>query len=539
MSRPVCAAAVVLLIAATSPALAADTTRPSADFFDPAKVWQLHLTLTADEYAAMQPAAGFPGFGFPGGPMNPQPKPPAKPGEKPRETHRNTFGVEFPWARGSLAADGTTLANVGIRYKGNGTYIETARTIKRSFKIDLDRHDEKQRLHGLKSLNLHCGVADPSKGRETLSYALYRAAGVPAPRTTLAEVTLTVTGKYDRDYLGLYTVVEQVDKSFLKTWYKTADGLLMKPERLRGLDHLGDDWERYKGTYQPKRDATPDEARRVIAFTKLVNQADDATFQKDIGSYLDVDAFLKFLAVTAFAANMDSFFALGHNYYLYLHPATHKFHFIPWDLDRALANFPVFGTADQLMNLSLTHPYAGQHRLVDRLLAMKEVDEQYRRTLKELAGTAFAKERFLRDLAAFEKVAGEALARDAKASAARRDPPSMFNRPPDLRTFIDRRTESVAAQLAGTSKGHVPTAGFGPQGGPGGGGFGPRPPRPGELVPAPLQQMLRLTDEQKKQLAELQKETDEKLHKLLTDEQREMLRRVREGNPPGGPGPRR
>lgn len=525
MSRRVWVAVVVL--AAASAVRADDEPKSIApDFFDQSKVWQLHLSLTAEEYAALQPAGGFPAFGAPPAPA------PKRDVEKARETHRNTFGVELPWVRATLAADGKTYPDVGLRYKGNGTLMETARTIKRSFKIDLDRHDPGQRFRGLKALNLHCGVADPSKGRETLAYALYRAAGVPAPRTTLAELTLTVPGKYDREHLGLYTVVEQVDKPFLKTWYGTADGLLLKPERVPGLADLGDDWERYKSTYQPKRDATKDEARRVIAFTRLVNRADDAAFRQEIGSYLDVDAFLRFLAVTAFAANMDSFFALGHNYYLYLHPGTKRFHFIPWDLDRSLANFPAFGTYDQLMDLSLTHPYAGQCRLAERLLAMPGAEEKYRRLLKDLAATAFAKQRLLRELAAFEKTAGDAIARDAKAAAARRDPPSMFGRPPELRTFIDRRTESVAAQLAGTSKGHVPTAGFGPPGGPPG-GFGMRPPRLGELLPQPVQQMLRLTDEQKKRLAELQRATDGRVDELLTEEQRATLKRIREGGPPG------
>jgi spore coat protein H len=523
MSRRVWVAAVVL---AAAPAVrGGDKPKPAAhDFFDPSKVWQLHLSLTADEYAALQPAGGFPAFGAPPAPA------PKRDAAKGRETHRNTFGVELPWVRAALTADGKTYPDVGLRYKGNGTLMETARTIKRSFKVDLDRHDPEQRFHGLKALNLHCGVADPSKGRETLAYALYRAAGVPAPRTTLAELTLTVPGKYDKELLGLYTVVEPVDKAFLNVWYGTADGLLLKPERMPGLMHLGDDWERYKATYQPKRDATADEARRVIAFTKLVNQADDAAFRQEIGSYLDVDTFLRFLAVTAFAANMDSFFALGHNYYLYLHPGTKRFHFIPWDLDRALANFPAFGTYDQLMDLSLTRPYAGRCRLAERLLAMPGGEEKYRTTLKDLSATAFAKERLLRDLAAFEAAAGDAVARDVKAVAARRDPPSMFGRPPELRAFVDKRTESVAAQLAGTSKGHVPTAGFGP---PGGGGFGMRPPRPGELMPASLQQMLRLTDEQKLRFAELQKETDARVDELLTEEQRAALKRIREGAPPG------
>ena len=115
-------------------------------------------------------------------------------------------------------------------------------------------------------------------------------------------------GKYDKEHVGVYMVVESVDKNFLKLHYKNNTGLLMKPERLRGLDHLGDDWARYKDTYQPKRDATKDESKRVIDFTKLVNTAPDAQFNKEIASYLDVDAFLTFMAATAIVSNLDSFF---------------------------------------------------------------------------------------------------------------------------------------------------------------------------------------------------------------------------------------
>src|SRR5947207_32007 len=80
--------------------------------FGTAKVISLHLQFDARELAKMQPAQG--GFGPPGfGPA----KEPA-PG-----THRNTFGVEFPWARGELTHDGKKLADVGLRYKGNFTFM--------------------------------------------------------------------------------------------------------------------------------------------------------------------------------------------------------------------------------------------------------------------------------------------------------------------------------------------------------------------------------------------------------------------------------
>jgi spore coat protein H len=444
----------------------------AADVFGDTKLWPVHVTIPAAEYDAMQPAGagGFGGFGGFGGPPNP----PKKPADG-REVHRNAFGVDLPWAFGSVEVGGQTFEKVGLRYKGNGTIMDAARTIKKSIKVDLDRHDASFRFRGLKTINLHSGVADPSKARETLGYAAYRAAGVPAPRTALAEVTLTVPGKFDREYLGLYTIVEQIDGTFLRRHYGSDRGLLMKPERVGGLNHLGPDWERYKTTYQPKRDATPDEQKRVIAFTRLVNQAADAEFEKEIGSYLDVNAFLRFMAVTALEANLDSFFTLGHNYCLYLHPETSKFHFIPWDLDRTFGNFGVFGSPEQLADLSITRP-AGQNRLVDRLMAVKEVADKYRQVVKEITSTTFTKDRLQTELAAVEEATREIRARETKAAAARREggpggfgPPGAFGRVPEMKSFIEQRTESVAAQLAGKSTGHVPQGfGFGPPGG----GFG-------------------------------------------------------------------
>lgn len=364
---------------------AADEPKPSAgaDVFGHDKVWQFHLTLTAKEYAGMQPAQA--GMGFPFGPQPPKPQP--KPGE--RETHRGVFGTDFPWAEASFTAEGKTLEKVGLRYKGNSTYLATTRNLKRSMKVDLDRIDEKGRFHGLKTLNLYSGVMDASKTREALAYSIYRTAGVPAPHTAFAEVTLTVPDKFDKEYVGVFVLVENIDKNFLRRVYKTDKGLLMKPERVRSLDYLGDNWEKYKTTYQPKREATKDEIARVIAFTKLVNLGSDADFEKEIASYLDIDTFLRFLATTAIISNLDNFFTNGHNYCLYLHPETNQFHFIPWDVDLSLGNMPMFATPEQQIDLSLTKPYGGQSKLADRILASKKHAARYAEIVKDVATTAF------------------------------------------------------------------------------------------------------------------------------------------------------
>jgi hypothetical protein len=89
---------------------------------------------------------------------------------------------------------------------------------------------------------------------------------------------------------------------------------------------------------------------------------------------------------------------------------------------------------------------------------------------------------------------------------------------------------ALASQQSQTGRGGPP--GFGPPGG----GFRMGPPRPGEILPPMLQQRLRLSDAQKAQLKELQKEVDDKLNKILTSEQQAQLKEMRQRGP-GGFGP--
>ena len=70
-------------------------------------------------------------------------------------------------------------------------------------------------------------------------------------------------------------------------------------------------------------------------------------------------------------------------------------------------------------------------------------------------------------------------------------------------------------------------------------GFGEFP-QPGQLMSSATQKRLQLTDEQQKQLADLQKEADDKLDALLKDDQKKQVKEMKErmkgftGGPPGG-----
>jgi spore coat protein CotH len=470
-------------------------------FFGLTKIHQFHLDLSAKEWEKMQPkgGGGFPFGGRPGGPGARPGAPGAapagqpKPGEQPADVHRGgSFGIEFPWAHANFTAEGETHKDVGLRYKGGGSYVMTANRLKRNLKVELDRYDENGRFHGMKSVNLNAGAMDPTRMREALAFEVFRASGVPAPRTAFAEVTLTVPGKYDKELVGLYTVIEQVDRTFLKDRFKNGKGLLLKPEVGRSMraglfGYLGEDWERYKGAVGAKHEATKKEAQRYIEFARLLQQASDEKFQKEVGSYLDVEEFLRFFACTALLSNLDNIF-FGHNAYIYLNPETNKFVFIPWDMDLSFGGFFMFGSPDQQADLSFTHPYTGQNKLVDRLFASKEVSERYQKIVKELLATSFNKEKLLKEAEAIEKATKTFLDREKKAVDARKEPQGgfAFGPPPggpgagptSLKTFVEKRTELVMAQLEGKSKGFVPAMGFGgrpggrPGGGPGGFGMG-------------------------------------------------------------------
>jgi len=105
-------------------------------------------------------------------------------------------------------------------------------------------------------------------------------------------------------------------------------------------------------------------------------------------------------------------------------------------------------------------------------------------------------------------------------------------------TVTKEELTSLAAKEESNSRGR--SFGFGPPGGPPGGGpggFMMMPPRPGEILPPMVQQRLRLSAEQKAELASIQKEVDERLAKILNDEQKKQIHEMRQRGP-GGFGPR-
>ena len=234
--------------------------------------------------------------------------------------------------------------------------------------------------------------------REALAYELFRRAGLPAPRTAFAQVYLTIPGRLEDQHLGLYTMVEVVEGDFLKRNFGTKKGLLVKPEMMRGLEYLGEDWESYTGRYDPKGTVDPADARRFIEFVRFIQEADQAQFAAHIKDYLDPEAFVRFVALNGILANVDSFIGNGHNYFLYQSPTSHKSTFIPWDVNEAFGMHPVSGPSRDQMQFNIVRPNADPNNLIERFLGDRTLNRMYRTQCASLLTNVFVPSKLAADI---------------------------------------------------------------------------------------------------------------------------------------------
>ena len=303
------------------------------------------------------------------------------------------FGIRHEYGKGAISIDGKTFLDVGVRYKGNGTFWAGHSRGKYSFKVDFSEFGSKERFHGLKKINFNNAITDPSMLIETLSYQIFREAGVPASRTGWASIDVVVGEKQTKE-MGLYVAVEQVDKHFLRRHFGSSKGLLIKPSAFVAFPMLGDDWSDYELAYVPKTESTEAQQERMIEFAKLIHLANDVEFEKRIDSFLDMDSFFSFLGVNVLLSNLDSFLVGSQNYYVYLVPETNKIRFIPWDLDISFGAFSLVGTPQSRRELSIDQPQVGEggNRLIERVLSIERFRDEYHERLRELVETVFKKQ---------------------------------------------------------------------------------------------------------------------------------------------------
>lgn len=298
-------------------------------------------------------------------------------------------------------SDGTsfTLEEVGFRTKSNTSrnlpltydWMNRATYHQTSFQLQFDEtfdyaknSNEYAVLKGREAFNLEqlnfefCksfdGEYDAAMISEAYAYELYRNAGVDVSHASYGIVYLQV-GDVLINY-GFFTFIEPIDKVFLADNYKSdviGDyGDLYKATDVAGIADLSVDSISLAGindnplnlrySYALQNNTLGDTRTSHDTLLHFMqNIADSAHFSEMAEDILDVDQFLRALAMGFLIGNTDDYRYNFNNYYLYFKVYTSKAVFIPFDLDNALGfgkhqdltyrygvDYPIFSDQDDL-----------------------------------------------------------------------------------------------------------------------------------------------------------------------------------------------
>ncbi|MDQ6422005.1 CotH kinase family protein [Paenibacillus sp. LHD-117] len=391
-----------------------------------------------------------------------------------------------------ITINGTTIRNVGIRPKGNSSLSSIVRdetTDRYSFKIKFDEYVEGQTWLGLDKIVLNSNFSDATSLKEYLSYDIMSYIGVDAPLFAFADISLN--GKT----WGFYLAVEDLDSGYLERVYND-EGELYKPEAAMGAGGMGggrlpDGANTGQGVAPNETDATQNPALTMpgrpngggmrgmanngvslqytddeigsysAIFDNAATKTDEADQQrviealknlgegKELETYVDVDAVLRYFAAHTVVVNLDSYVSnMGHNYYLYENEG--QISILPWDYNLAFGGFQS-GSASDVVNFPIDTPVSGvsmeERPLLAKLLEVPEYLEMYHGFLQEIVDGYFADGQFEQTVDKLSLTISEYVKNDPTAFYGYEEFEAGIV---ELKELGALRAESIQGQLNGT-----------------------------------------------------------------------------------------
>lgn len=290
----------ILAAICSQSALAADE---AASIYDPSKVFFVDLTLSHAEELKLE----------------------AEPGEYVKGTFSMTRSTD-----GTPAGEESTPLiapqAVEVRLKGNVGGSFRPLSGKAGFKLKFKKAEA---VLGLRKMTLNNMVQDPSMVHETLAYAAFRAAGVPASRTGYAYVRL------NGDDIGVYLDLENLDEIGLSRIFGSFD---------KNTQHLyegegGHDVKPGEATAFEVDEGPEDNIVDLEALIEAVNDEAGGPFSERVAANADLAEMTKMWAIEKYIDHWDGY--SGHaeaglrpnNYYLFSDPSG-RFQMLPWGADQ-------------------------------------------------------------------------------------------------------------------------------------------------------------------------------------------------------------
>ncbi|HOF00816.1 MAG TPA: CotH kinase family protein [Spirochaetota bacterium] len=319
------------------------------------------------------------------------------------------------------------LDEVGFRTRGNTTRVRPedseGKYHRAHFKLKFDktfdlvkgtaeydiRND--RRFKKNREINLKWNRDDDATQiRELYSYDFLNRAGVYAPKTGATRLYIKI-GDNSRVYFGIYTVIESIDKTFLKKRYGPDgnDGNLYKclwqnygPATLKygSVSSSGavgiKNWQtNYRPAYdrQTNEDVI-DNYADIKSFSQNITNLSGSALKTYLDANFEVDRFLRWIAANMLLGMPDDYWSMGNNYYLYFNNAG-KIEFLPYDYDHGLGGGWDGGVGyDKIMNANIYNwfynaPGSGYNeRPLMKVLSIPEYKTAYTNYLKALIDPA-------------------------------------------------------------------------------------------------------------------------------------------------------
>jgi hypothetical protein len=151
----------------------------------------------------------------------------------------------------------------------------------------------------------------------------------------------------------LYTMVEEINKDFLKDDFYDKKGNLFKGDPNGDLKWYGSSASSYYSKYELKTNETQNNWSDLVRLLDKINNSTTAQFHDSLETILNTSTVIESWAATSLFMNLDSYLGSGHNYYVYDDSITNKFSWILWDVNEAFGNFNMGLSISQLEAASM------------------------------------------------------------------------------------------------------------------------------------------------------------------------------------------
>ena len=198
---------------------------------------------------------------------------------------------------------------------------------KAAFKIKFPNSN--QRVSGMKKLTLNNMVQDPSYITETISYELFRAMGVPAPRTGYAVVSVN-----GADY-GLHLNVETPDKLMFSKWFPQEE----TKHLYEGSYGCCYNWrDAFDGNHFDVDEGDPvDRSDLTALLATLDEELNGEAWRLAVEQIADLRELTAMWAVELYVGHWDGYAPTVNNYYIH-NTESGRITMHPWGLDQTLGS---------------------------------------------------------------------------------------------------------------------------------------------------------------------------------------------------------